>query len=133
MVIKYSIPEMLAIGEKVTLEQCFTPAGANQVSSTTLPHSVSDYDQASIINRNFQRDLIEFRKQLLELGHPIQVSRDYTATYESCHNCQDQQLSESVAEFFRKAQQNFYTNTAMDATRVRRLSEVEAELIGSRG
>lgn len=44
----------------------------------------------------------------------------------------DQQLTSSVAEFFRKAQQNFYSQTSIDPTKVRRLSEVEAELVGGR-
>lgn len=46
---------------------------------------------------------------------------------------QQQQLADSVAEFFRKAQLNFHAQTSgIDPTKVRRLSEVEAELIGQR-
>lgn len=41
-----------------------------------------------------------------------------------------QELTDSVAEFFRKAEQNFYSQASIDPTKVRRLSEVEAELIG---
>lgn len=43
---------------------------------------------------------------------------------------QHQQLTDSVAEFFRKAEQNFYSQASIDPTKVRRLSEVEAEIIG---
>lgn len=37
-------------------------------------------------------------------------------------------LTKPVAEFFKKAQQNFYSQANIDPTKVRRLSEVEAEL-----
>lgn len=44
---------------------------------------------------------------------------------------QQNQLTNPVAEFFRKAQLNFHAQTSIDPTKVRRLSEVEAEIIGS--
>lgn len=49
-----------------------------------------------------------------------------------CQQDTDVRLTSSVAEFFRRAQQNFYTSTSIDPTKIRRLSEIEADIIRDR-
>ena len=107
MVISYTIKELNAIGEMVILKECI---------SRMQPTSMS----------NFQLEFLQFQQQLQQqLGHQIEVNLDLQKP-------QEQHLTSSVAEFFKKAQQNFYAQTSIDPTKVRRLSEVEAELIGGR-
>lgn len=50
---------------------------------------------------------------------------DYSTSYST--------LTSSVADFFKKAQQNFYAQASIDPTKVRRLSEIEAELLTGDG
>lgn len=61
------------------------------------------------------------------LGHPIHFSQR-----EPIEPQPSNALAPSVAEFFRKAQQNFYVHTNIDPTKVRRLSEIEAELLNNK-
>lgn len=70
-----------------------------------------------------QEDLNPYQQHIHLLGHPIHFNRGASIEPPS------ESLSPSVADFFMKAQQNFYVHTQVDPTKVRRLSEVEAELI----
>lgn len=57
--------------------------------------------------------------------------QSYTSSQSVSPNQQyqsDEKLTSSVADFFRKAQQNFYPQV-IDPTKVRRLSDIEAELV----
>lgn len=147
MVIKYTIPELNAIGEMVLLQECISRmpqcqaepqyhqvylpdtttgmATAHQTRATPLPNSISA--------DNFLQDYAQFHSHL---DQSIQQNRDTSwqqqHAYMMQQQKQDQQLADSVAEFFRKAQQNFHPQKGGTeaATRVRRLSEVEAELLG---
>lgn len=69
-------------------------------------------------------------------GSVSQIMSHFQSTgYNSQQNnsTSNNQLTESVAEFFRKAQQNFRPNVAPEGpAKVRRLSDVEAEMILSR-
>jgi len=103
MVISYSIKELNAIGEMVTIKECLSRVQSNNE------------------NNNSPFECLQSQLQQ-QFGHQIKLNR------ESCPN--HGPLTSSVAEFFRKAQQNFYAQTSIDPTKVRRLSEVEAELIG---
>lgn len=69
------------------------------------------------------RNAIHGHMQLL--GHPIHFGQSAESTDEA----QPVELSPAVADFFKKAQQNFHVQTGVDPTKIRRLSEVEAELV----
>lgn len=153
MVICYSIKELNTIGEMVILKECISripPQSAqsqqptNLVTSSINPTSVTTNNNNN--NANFQQEFLLFQQQLQQqLGNQIQVD---ISNYVKAQNQQlnadsgpesptsttpdNQQLTSSVAEFFRKAQQNFYAQTSINPTKVRRLSEIEAELIASR-
>lgn len=132
MVISYTIDELNAIGRKVILQECLSRVQQNQQQTN---------GSNNFNNNNFQLELLQFQQQLQKhLGHPITVnsrSEDNSKHEQQqqnhiYHNQQQQQLTSSVAEFFRKAQQNFLCEASLDATKVKLLSEVEAELIGDR-
>ena len=78
-------------------------------------------DTLKMIRQDQAQDKIQL------LGHPIQF------IHETNIEGKPEPLSPSVAEFFRKAQQNFHVHTSIDPTKVRCLSEVEAELVNSSG
>lgn len=76
------------------------------------------------------------REQLLTLGKLVMLNEAVAVCNPAAkfnintlpieqQNC----LTQSVAEFFIKGQINFHPKTDIDPTKVRRLSEVEAELI----
>lgn len=110
MVICYTIKELNAIGEMVLLKECIS---GQQAAVTNT-------------NKNLQQEFLQFQQQFQQLqrGEQLHMNGDYQQSYEP--------LASSVADFFRKAQQNFYAQTNIDPTKVRRLSEVEAELTGRR-
>lgn len=111
MVISYTIQELNEIGQRVILQEC-----SSRFQQTN----------GSKIYNNFQQDLLQFQQQLQKhLGHPITVN---SQSEDQSQNEHQQQLTSSVAEFFRKAQQNFLCEASLDATKVKLLSEVEAEL-----
>lgn len=122
MVISYTIPQLNEIGEKVLLRRCISkmqPQEHQHQQDFTI-------DLTPTTNHNFEQEFLLFQQQLQQqLGHQIPVNREISGSY-------DQPLTSSVADFFRKAQQNFYAQSSIDPTKVRRLSEVEAELIGNR-
>lgn len=149
MVIKYSAPELIAIGEMVILKECIARIPNQQQSQqelepqyhhvyvpptsqdTFIPQRMS----SSISADNFLQDFAQFQHNL---DQSIQLNRDISCQEQATKAQQEreqQKLTNSVAEFFKKAQQNFHPNpssTQADSTstRARRLSEVEAELLG---
>lgn len=124
MVISYTIKELNEIGQRVILQECF--------ARMQPPHQQTNGSKN--YNNNFQQELLQFQQQLQkQLGHPITVnSQSEEQLQHEHHHHRQQQLTSSVAEFFRKAQQNFLCEASLDATKVKLLSEVEAELIGDR-
>jgi hypothetical protein len=148
MVIKYSAPELIAIGEMVILKDCIAraPDQRKQQESEPQYHQVyvpPSQDTAvapqrtcstSISPDNFLQDFAQFQHTL---DQSIHLNRDINWQNQTIKSQRDQQqkLTSSVAEFFKKAQQNFHpTPNSVQAdsssTRARRLSEVEAELLG---
>lgn len=149
MVIKYSADELIAIGEMVTLKECISRT-PNQHDLEPQYHQVyvpSAQDQPtygasasskipsnSISADNFLEDFAQFQHHL---SQSIQFNRDIKMQLQDPSQNQEQQLSDSVAEFFKKAQQNFHPpssigqadSTTSTASKVRRLSDVEAELL----
>lgn len=120
MVITYSIEELHNIGNMLALKQCL-----EQNSNISIVKNVQDYEES----------LLHLQQQLHMLGHPVQVMpkppiyADQLETMISTTTNRNQPLASSVAEFFKKAKQNFHPEINIDPTKVRRLSEVEAELI----
>lgn len=147
MVIKYTIPELNAIGEMVLLQECISRMPQYQAEpqyhQVYLPDTTTDTPKPqtraeplpnSISADHFLQDYAQFHNHL---DQSIQMNRDISWQQQHAYMMQlqqkqDQQLADSVAEFFRKAQQNFRPQggSSERATRVRRLSEVEAELLG---
>lgn len=70
-------------------------------------------------NKNFPEKFLQFVQECQKLNQSMENSQD--------------QLTSPVAEFFKRARQNFYPSTSVDPTKVRRLSEVEAEIVRGRG
>lgn len=137
MVIKYSLAELNAIGEMVLIQECisrvpqyhqvYMPDSTTNMESAQMNHSLN-----SISADNFLQDYAQFQHHL---DQSIQLNRDISWQQQHTHMLQRQkqeQLTDSVAEFFKKAQQNFHpqTNGKESITKARRLSEVEAELLG---
>lgn len=134
MVISYSIKELNAIGEMVILKECISRLPTEQISRQPSPPIVTTtvrYQPATSTVKSASDFLNDFAQFQQQLGQSVQINRD-----QNQNNWQSQYreppLTNSVAEFFKKAQQNFNPPTTIDPTKVRRLSDVEAELIGNR-
>jgi hypothetical protein len=147
MVIKYSATELIAIGEMVILKECISRIPSQTQHHETEPQYQQVYvpssqdtfttqktsSSSSISADNFLQDFAQFQHNL---DQSIQLNRDINWQSEVHKTQQEQQqkLTNSVAEFFKKAQQNFHPNPNSSqpdssSTRARRLSEVEAELL----
>lgn len=122
----YSIKELYAIGEKVILQECLsrmhTADGSYNNNNNNTDHNLGSH---------FQQELLHFQLQLQkQLGHPITVNSKSEEMSQQDHR--QQQLTSSVAEFFKKAQQNSLCEPSFDVSKVKLLSEVEAEMLGDR-
>lgn len=129
MVIRYSVEELIAIRNLVTIQEYMKQVMEQKARQ----------EEFQVFFRLQQQIEAQCRDQRSQ-------SVDYTPSNQGQHQHQQQQqnqvqaqqqqqngslqLTDSVAEFFRKAEQNFYSQASIDPTKVRRLSEVEAELIG---
>lgn len=120
MVICYTIKELNAIGETVILKELLARLQPDYVQPSG-PQFVNYHQQYF---QQQQQQSIDFNKSSHQLISNMELENQQSAAG------QQDQLTSSVAEFFKKAQQNFYAQTNIDPTKVRRLSEVEAELIG---
>lgn len=143
MVICYTIKELNAIGEKVILSELSGKLCQKQTISHDFP---PDSEINSLVSStvpgngyNFQQELLQFEQQIHQLGLQIRVNRappvphyqpSVIGAYQPIR--QEPQLTSSVAEFFRKATLNLNPQANIDTSKVRRLSEVEAELLGRR-
>ena len=145
MVIKYSAPELIAIGEMVILKECIARIPDQRRQQELEPHYHQVYvphdtftpqrnASFSISADNFLQDFAQFQHNL---DQSIQLNRDINWQDQQTNRAQQEQrqqkLTNSVAEFFKKAQQNFHPNPNQadsSSSRARRLSEVEAELLG---
>lgn len=124
MVITYSIEELHSIGNMLSLKQCIDQ------------HKIQKQPPPIQLRNEFQENLIHLQRHLEMLGHPIQVSDGRSITNQFQHHQQPDQsqqpLTSSVAEFFKRAKQNSHFSISIDPTKVRRLSDVEAELMADR-
>lgn len=144
MVIKYSASELIAIGGVVTIKECISRAPQQRQQQESEPqyhqvyappaHDTSTPQRmsSSMSADNFLQDFAQFQQNL---DQSIQLNRDIIWQGHTVNNNREQEkLTNSVAEFFKKAQQNFQPTPNLgqpDSTsyRARRLSEVEAELL----
>lgn len=152
MVISYSIQELYAIGEMMTITELLARGKSatseiecnnkfdtvdfiktfQKLIGTQLHSSVVDQQQAvTTSNNNNNNDSSNHTGQNGDDQSQRQLNMD--GSNRDAIDAGDSQgsLTSSVAEFFRKAQQNFYAQASIDPTKVRRLSEIEAELIGA--
>lgn len=123
MVITYTIEELHNIGNIMALKRTLNHPNNNDIMVKNA--------------QDFEENLVHFQKQLQMLGHPIQVVQwppaiNNKQVADTTTHDDGQQLSSSVAEFFKKAKQNFHFGSDIDPTKVRRLSDVEAELLGNK-
>lgn len=121
MVISYTMDELLAIGEKVTLEGLM--AGSRYGLNDTKEADIYEFSE---LHKLTQVNITDHIQQI------CRMSSQFTKDDQGRQEPTSEELAESVVEFFRKAQQNFYAKTSIDPTKVRSLSEVEAELISQR-
>lgn len=120
MVIRYSIEDLLAIGEKVILREC-----------------VSRYETPVVMNPlEFQlMQLQQLQRLQSQFGNHLHIQME-ADVFEPCDMSHQEPLTSSVADFFKKAQQVLYTQEdhyfghVIDPRKARRLSDVEAELLG---
>lgn len=139
MVISYTIQELTAIGEMVLLKECISRVNNEAQQNHQPPSDV--IQPATSTTTSATEFLNEFAQYQQKLTYPIGFNRDSRRPQYQNHHYQPQQqqqyqvqpsdppLTSSVAEFFKKAQQNFNPTNTIDPTKVRRLSDVEAELI----
>lgn len=115
MVIRYSIQELNAIGELVIIRECLSNAAREREGSEKFQKFMQECD-------------LHIKKYQIEMDiHRLTQPQD-----QSPDSSSQNQLTSSVAEFFKKAQQNFYVSTSIDPTKIRRLSEIEAEIVRGR-
>lgn len=154
MVITYTPAQLTAIGQKVLLRECLA-----RNSNTTNNNNNFDLNNASCFTNNSNICITNFNPNIISQysnNHtnayhnnqwPVNARNTAQDTpghralpsdsghiaaggeYDFSTSIDMASLSTPVAEFFRKAQQSQFK---IDATKVRRLSEVEAELIGQR-
>ena len=149
MVISYTIQELNAIGEIVFLKECISRMSLQQQQQ-------HQYHQQHYYHHHHQE---QYQRQNSESGSPLpsyyqtehkSFTRDNSLSANDLIQSiirdigiierpqlppvrqEPPLLTNSVAEFFRKAQQIYRPEPNVDPTRARRLSDVEAELITSR-
>lgn len=125
MVIRYSIEDLLAIGEKVILREC-----------------VSRYETPIVMNPlEFQlMQLQQLQRLQSQFGNHLHIQME-ADVFEPCDMSHQEPLASSVADFFKKAQQVFYPlddsyvnaiGDGVDPRKARFLCDVEAELFSHR-
>lgn len=112
MVITYNPKELNMIGEYVIIRDLIS-----QMQVDTIQQQFEMFQNKVQLDYNFK---IKSNDQMKEQDD--KESTDFEA------DSGGEKLTKSVADFFKKAQQNFYSQSNIDPTKVRRLSEVEAEL-----
>lgn len=158
MVISYSIQELYAIGEMMTITELLARGKSSSAElecnnkfntvdfiktfqkliNTQLHPTVDQQQSVSTSNSNINSTSSNYSNhegdEQSQQQQPLILNRSDGTTDSGVAGGIDNNqgsLTLSVAEFFRKAQQNFYAQASIDPTKVRRLSEVEAELIGA--
>lgn len=114
MVIRYSIEELNNIGEMVILRECIK--SKNQKEECT--------NKANKLMQDCEFKLMDICQQEMDIHRMAQPQHQLPDSTSP--------LTSSVAEFFKKAQQNFYLKTNIDPTKIRRLSEIESEMVRGR-
>lgn len=110
MVIRYSIEELNNIGEMVILKECIK--------------SQNKVEECTNNAKKLMQDMMDICQQELDINRLAQPQNQLPDSTSP--------LTSSVAEFFKKAQQNFYAKTSIDPTKIRRLSEIESEIVRGR-